>query len=149
MEKGVPPERLSQGLAMLDSPSPVAGPYFRNQDAAERERFRACDRVTLYARGLGLGAVPSLQLAMESMRRAGEGASLEAVMREMHELLDEHGIGLRLLDRRGDALHSGPPMNRRSMVSEGVSRASVFSWARKSAHRILIAPILRTLTWMR
>ncbi len=73
-------------------------------DARETERVQACNRLLLYMRGLDIRAQPSLQLAMESMRRAGPDADIGQIMAEMHGLLREHGVDLRVNDEQGRPL---------------------------------------------
>lgn len=104
--------------------------YASPSDKKENERVHACNRLLLYMHSLDMRALPSLELAMESMRRAGGEAGLEAIMDEMHTQLREHGVELQIRDSQGRLLRSAAPMNRRSMLSGDVSRNSLYKWMR-------------------
>lgn len=102
--------------------------YVARGDDGERVRILACNRVLLYARGLDLGAEDGLELARESLRRAGDGASLEAVLDHMRAVLHERGISPILSDGNGGRLVSAPPLRRTSMVSDGAACRSLLGW---------------------
>lgn len=102
--------------------------YVARGDNDERARILACNRVLLYARGLDLGAEDGLELAQESLRRAGNGADLEAVLGQMHLVLHERGIDPILSDDNGRRLASAPPLRRASMVSDSTLRRSFLGW---------------------
>lgn len=115
----------------------------REEEAMARTR----DRVLLYTRGLGVEPFLSLDLALESLRRAdarkkdlsspdtaatpapfseASGASvadMERAMEALYGLLREKDICLGYVDTRGEPLRSAPPMNRRSMIAEEMDRS--------------------------
>lgn len=95
------------------------------------ETARAADRVLLYARGLDLEPVSAVELALESMRRAGlahcdenpEGPALHEVMAEFRRLLDGRQGILCVTDAGGTPLASMPPLSRRTMLPEEMDRS--------------------------
>lgn len=106
---------------------------------------RARDRVLLYARGLDVDPVLSLELALESLRRSdprregppdpavgnmaevrdkrGAAFEIERAMGALYELLSEKGLTPGLTDSQGEPLRSVPAMNRRSMIAEEMDRS--------------------------
>lgn len=93
------------------------------KQACETKGVRADERAFSYILGLGLPPVPSLELALEALRRAGETAGpapdCQAVMTEVRNLLRERGLDPE--GRGGDGgpgLSSTPPLNRRAMIAE-------------------------------
>lgn len=97
----------------------------------QTEAARAGDRVLLYARGLDLDPVSAVELALESMRRAGfahcdekpGGPALHKVMEEFRRLLDGRQGRLCVTDPQGETLTSMPPLNRRPMLPEEMDRS--------------------------
>lgn len=112
---------------LSDTPplSPTASPV---------SAFAGRDRVLMYTRGMDVSPEKSVELALQSMRQAGENAPADAVMERLFHLLRKEYPASRLLDRDGEPLVSAPPMNRNTMIAEDMSRLS------------LIAPLLR---WLR
>ncbi len=108
--------------------APVLAP--RDDDVEDR-RAMACNRLLLYMRGLGIRALSSLELAMESMNRAGLDADMATAMRELGGLLRKNGVTLAIKDNEGLPLRGAPPMNRRPMLASDVKRASLRKWLRK------------------
>lgn len=102
--------------------------YVARDDNGERARILACNRVLLYARGLDLGAEDGLELAQESLRRAGAGAGLEDVFTQMHIVLHERGLDPFLSAGNGGRLSSAPPIRRTSMVSDVACCRSFLGW---------------------
>ncbi|MDL2316701.1 hypothetical protein LJC59_06435 [Desulfovibrio sp. OttesenSCG-928-A18] len=120
---------------------------------------RARDRALLYTRGLDIDPMSSVELALESLKRAGErwenrqndtlaslpgGAAPAAeagpspaalVMEELHALLRERQIALRFTTSDGQLLRSTPPMNRKRMIAEDMDY-SPLRRAVKSMHRV-------------
>lgn len=99
---------------------------------------RARDRVLLYTRGMGVEPLLSVELALESMRRAAsdgtplpggedvaDGADPATVvaMEGLRALFAERGIVPYLPDADGKLLRSMPPMNRRPMIAEEMDRS--------------------------
>lgn len=99
-------------------------------------RFSARDRVMLYLRGLEMDDMTSLELATECLRRTGENADPGRVMAELRVLLQERGVFFHLTDPSGRQLQSYPPINRRSMVSEGVDWFTLYGTAKKVMLRV-------------
>jgi len=116
-----------------------------NDTAASEERHWqvAQQRVLLYVRSLNLPAQKTLELALESLRRAknesthSSGADVAATtMRALHELMAEQGIQPleRCLRQGADSasraleITSMPPLNRESMVPEVIDRQPWFSF---------------------
>lgn len=123
----------------------------------DTDTLQARDRVLLYTRGMDVGAVASLKLALGALRRAenidptprtAESAQAavqsveptngtpalpvppERVMRELFSLLHESGMTTHLQDPSGERLQSMPPLNRRYMIAEPLK-------TRGLRHRIL------------
>ncbi len=81
------------------------------------------DRAFLYLRGLDLPPVIGLELALEALRRTGgdEGApDVPTIMAELFRLLREKGLHPEQMAEREPRLTSCPPMNRSSMIAEGM-----------------------------
>ena len=82
------------------------------------------DKVLLYVRGMDLPPVEGVELALESLRRAGDGAMPDMMMGELYGILREKGFPPRLVGPDGSPLASVPPMNRRSMIPEDMAPLS-------------------------
>ena len=93
------------------------------------------DKVLLYVRGMDIPPVEGVELALESLRRAGDGAMPDAVMEELYGILREKGFSLRLAGPDGSPLVSAPPINRRSMTSEDLEQFSFGKTLALYAHR--------------
>lgn len=92
--------------------------------------IEARDRVLLYTRGMDMDPVFTVDLALQSLRRAekeigrqpplpDEGdTGIDATMRGLQELIRDNGIAQQVLGNDGLPLRSAPLMNRRAMVAE-------------------------------
>lgn len=116
-------------------------------DASERMRIHACNRILLYARGLELDARAGLHLAMQSLRRAGDAADLEAILDHMHAILAEKGIERSLSGPDGAPLASFPPIRRTSMVSDCGDCLSFLGWIWRGLTRICRFAFSRISPW--
>lgn len=82
----------------------------------EQRLFAIRNRALLYLRGMGIGAVQGMELAAESIRRAGDNPQMEQVFTELFALLrgrDVHSPGL----GASDSLPVHPALNRRPMLA--------------------------------
>lgn len=103
---------------MTDIPEQTTGSVF-DPPRADRVTL-ARDRAFLYVRDLCLPPELSLELILESLKRAaqkGWGDDIKTVMEELRNLLEEKEI-LPDPSRTPDVLGSTPPMNRRTMIAE-------------------------------
>ncbi|MDL2209566.1 hypothetical protein LJC26_02035 [Desulfovibrio sp. OttesenSCG-928-O18] len=93
------------------------------------------DRVLLYTRGMNAAPVKGIELALQSMRQAGENAPPGEVMEQLFHILREEHPATRLTDGNGDPLVSAPPMNRTAMIAEDMDQLSLsgsfLRWLRK------------------
>jgi hypothetical protein len=116
--------------------------------AQERQWQVAQQRALLYLRALPLTAEKTLELALESLRRAksefGRAPGLTApgaVMRALRVLMEEQGIALLEFDLtpgaekkdRGKEVISMPALKRQSMVPEIIDRRPWFSFLSNGA----------------
>ncbi len=99
----------------------------------------ARDRVLLYTRGMDVAPLLSLELALESLRRA-DPADPDIVMRELHSLLREHKIGQHLAGCDGAHLRSTPPMIRRPMIAEEMDRIPLLTALKRIFRKLGTAP---------
>jgi hypothetical protein len=94
------------------------------KQACEAQGVRADERAFSYILGLGLPPAPSLELALEALRRAGETSGsaapdCQAVMTAVRDLLRERGVDPEGREGGGGpGLSSTPPLNRRAMIAE-------------------------------
>lgn len=93
------------------------------------------DRVLLYTRGMDLDPVHGVELALASLRRAGEGASPAKVMHELFSIMDSNGPTLLPRDNQGRGLASTPPMNRRAMLPEDMDPLSITAYLKNRVAR--------------
>ena len=93
--------------------------------APDASAFAGRDRVLLFTRGMDIDPVDSVDLALESLKRAGENASPEKVMRECYAILDERFPRVTLTNPDGSMLTSAPPMNRRTMIARDMDQFSL------------------------
>jgi hypothetical protein len=84
--------------------------------------LRARDRVLLYMGGMDVEPILGLEIALDSLRRAGPQAGPAAAMRELYDLLQGRGLSSRITDADGQLLCSVPPMNRSRMIPEEMDR---------------------------
>ena len=82
----------------------------------EQRMFAIRNRALLYLRGMGIGALPGMELAAESLRRAGEDPRMERVFEELFALLCERELHPPALKETG-RLAAHPRLNRRSMLA--------------------------------
>lgn len=84
------------------------------------------DRVLLYLRGMDISPVRALELALATARRLETGStgstavSLPQAMQELHALLRENRLHTGWVDRDAPPRGSMPPLNRCSMIAEGL-----------------------------
>lgn len=101
---------------------------YAGNDERERERSRICSRLLLYLRGLDVTALSSLEIVGETMRLTGPDATLEEAFREMHGILRQHGFDVLAPFHAGPESSCVPPVQRASMVSEGIESLSFKRW---------------------
>ena len=89
--------------------------------------FAGRDRVLLYTRGMDVDPVHGVELALASLRRAGDGAPPAKVMRELFDLMRTTWPTPLRHDTEGHTLSSTPPMNRRPMLPEDMASFSISS----------------------
>lgn len=87
--------------------------------------FAGRDRVLLYTRGMNIDPITGVSLALESLKRAGEGAAPDKVMEELYALLRERNPSRTVKSPDGSLLTSAPPMNRRSVVAKDMDQFSL------------------------
>lgn len=102
------------------------------------------DRVLLYTRGMDLDPVHGVELALSSLRRAGEGASPGKIMGELFSILESKGPTLLPCDSQGRRLVSVPPMNRRAMLPEDMDPLSLTAYLKNRAARFFSSPARKT-----
>lgn len=81
------------------------------------------DRVLLYLRGMDISPVRALELALATARRLEAGStavSIPLAMKELHALLRENRLHTGWVDRDAPPRGSMPPLNRCSMIAEGM-----------------------------
>lgn len=121
--------------------------FVTTDDASERMRIHACNRILLYARGLELDARAGLHLATQSLQRAGDATDLETILEHMHAILAERGIEHSLSGPDGAPLASFPPIRRTSMVSDCDDCLSFLGWLWLGLVRICRLAFSRIPPW--
>ncbi|MDR3074271.1 MAG: hypothetical protein LBV01_06065 [Deltaproteobacteria bacterium] len=104
--------------------------------------YASRDRVLLYTRGMSVNPIQGLDLALRSLRAAGENARPATVMEELYRILGEEGVYPEMKDASGAPLASAPPMNRRSMVAKDMDQLSL-AGALVTLFRPLLAALRR------
>ncbi|MCC8194837.1 MAG: hypothetical protein LIP28_09360 [Deltaproteobacteria bacterium] len=90
----------------------------------DSKRLAARDRVLLYTRGMDIEPEDGIRLALESMRKAGDGAGPEKVMEELFTLLRENGRPPLIPDPDGTTLVSSPPVHRQTVLPKDMDPLS-------------------------
>ena|GEM_PF-2949962 len=81
------------------------------------------DRVLLYLRGMDIPPVRALEMALTTARRLESGSadrSMSSAMKELHTLLRENHLHTGWVNRDAPPRGSMPPLNRSSMIAEGM-----------------------------
>jgi len=115
----------------LSAPAQAAGTLRASAPQRNDAALLARDRVLLYVRGMDVEPLAGLEYAVNSLRRADPQSGPAAAMRELHDLLRENGLSLRLEDAGGQMLRSMPPIRRRSMAAEEMDRLPLLTAARR------------------
>lgn len=110
------------------------------EDSLEHSRAQACNRILLYGRGMDLSSESCLGLAGESLRRAPRDGGMEAILSEMHAILEERGMDPALAGAAGGQPPSAPPLHRTPMVSRGEDCRSFLGWV--GCNLVLLAKAL-------
>ena len=91
---------------------------------AENARMAARDRVLLYTRGMDIDPEDGLALALESLRRAGPGATPEKAMLALFSLLQEKEHALPMPGANNEPLVSVPPISRVTLLPKDMEPLS-------------------------
>lgn len=98
-------------------------PLTPGSPAGETVTAAVMDRVLLYLRGMDIPPVRGLELALATARRLESGSvdmSMPSAMKELHTLLRENHLHTGWVNRDAPPRDSMPPLNRCSMVAEGM-----------------------------
>lgn len=102
------------------------------------------DRVLLYTRGMDINPEEGVSLALQSLRRAGDGAAPDKVMEELFALLREKDLPAHIESEDGVPFASTPPLNRRRVVPKDIEPLS-FSMAVSRWFRSLPAALKKRM----
>ena len=96
--------------------------------------FAGRDRVLLYTRGMEIDPIAGVDLALESLKRAGDSSPPSEVMGKLYEILDEKNYSFILKNSDGSHLKSVLPINRRHVIANDMAKfsfsAALFSYFR-------------------
>ncbi len=134
---------------MPDDSSHLQSADGRDGGEPERSLLAARDRVMLYLRGMDMGALPSLELAAKTMRRAGPEAGPEQAMAALWALLEKQNPSICLADSGGAILRSTPPLNRRPMLSGKMGELTLYGAGKKLLSNALGMLNLKESPWNR
>lgn len=123
--------------------------FVRPDDMEECLRLNACARMLLYARGLNLDSQSGLELAIESLHRAGGCGDVGEIMAVMHDILRERGPQFIVTDRDGGSLTVVPPIDRKSMVARETKCLSLLGWLGECARGAGASFVMWMNSWKR
>lgn len=124
-------------------PSPLPAPDNAKLYAANA--FAGRDRALLYTRGMALSPERGVELALQSMRQAGENAPPEKVMAELFSILHQNDAVPAVPGPDGVPLFCVPPMNRSSMVAKDMEQISLVKTCARTIMKFFRAAF--TMVW--